>query len=64
MSAFALGRYQVLVVNNSALPREDRAAGTLGVLHHAVIEPRPGARRAINSLQLGLADARAFVEGG
>jgi hypothetical protein len=68
---FTPAHYQIVIVNNSMLPFAQRERGMLGVLHHAVIAPRPGASRPIASLLLG-ADVeglsaeqmRAFVEDG
>ena len=70
VTAFDPARYQILVVNNSQLPHEERRRGMLGLLHHAVIEsPRPDRSRWIDSLLLGVMDAglsaqqlREFVE--
>jgi hypothetical protein len=60
LEGFDSRRALVLVVNNSNRPFEERARGTLGVLHQAIIAtPRPGAARVINSLLLAAADAHA-----
>lgn len=73
VEGFDPARYQVLLVNNSLRPCEERG-GMLGVLHRAVIvSPRPGAVRQVNSLMLtpgppdapallGRAEIRAYVE--
>jgi hypothetical protein len=67
-------RYQVLFVNNSSLPYEQRLRGMLGVLHKAVIvHPDPARSRHVNSILLGVAEGgqppgippeavRAFIE--
>jgi hypothetical protein len=68
LTAFAPGRYQALVINNSTLPWGQRARGTLGVLHHAIVTPRPGRPRHVDSLLLGAGEGlsaeqmQAFVE--
>jgi hypothetical protein len=69
-TVFAPEHYQILLVNNSVLPWEERERGMLGVLHHAVITPRPGRARPIDSVQMGIGSAgvseeelRAFIEG-
>jgi hypothetical protein len=50
---FDPAHYRVLVINNSALPLEQRHRGMLGVLHKAVIpEPRLEQTRVVNSLML------------
>ena len=55
VTAFRPGHFQILVVNNSCLPWEERQRGMLGLLHHAVIPaPRPGLSRPIDSLLMGL----------
>jgi hypothetical protein len=55
VTAFRWEHYQVLIVNNSCLPWEERHRGMMGLLHHAVIPaPRPGLSRAIDSLLMGL----------
>ncbi len=70
-TVFEPAHFQILLVNNSLLPWEERERGMLGVLHHAVIEPRPGRSRPINSVLMGVggedvaeADLLAFVEEG
>jgi hypothetical protein len=70
LSAFEPSHYQILVVNNSQIPYEERWRGMLGLLHHAVVEtPRPDRERWIDSLLLGVVEGglteeqlRAFVE--
>ncbi len=72
LTDFQPAHYQVLVVNNSNLPWEQRHRGMLGLLHHAVIDgPRPDRSRVIDSLLLGVVEGgltteqlRAFVEDG
>jgi hypothetical protein len=74
LAGFTPAHYQVLLVNNSALPFEQRHTGMLGLLHHAVITPRPGRARPVDSALLGVvedeaealspAEVRAFVEEG
>jgi hypothetical protein len=72
LTAFDPGHFQILVVNNSQLPHEERHRGMLGLLHHAVIvSPRPDRSRWIDSLLLGVMDAglsaqqlQVFVEEG
>jgi hypothetical protein len=66
--------YQVLFINNSSLPDEQRHRGMLGVLHKAVIvNPDPARSRHVNSILLGVAEGgqppripaeavRAFIE--
>src|SRR4051794_37575211 len=42
LTTFAPAHYQILIVNNSQVPYEERHRGMLGLLHHAAIEaPRP-----------------------
>lgn len=70
LTSFNPAHHQILVVNNSQIPYEERQRGMLGLLHHAVIEaPRPDRSRWIDSLLLGVMDVgltpeqlRAFVE--
>jgi hypothetical protein len=71
LTTFRPAHHQVLIVNNSQVPYEERRRGMLGLLHHAEIEtPRPDRSRWIDSLLLGMIDAgltqrqlAAFVEG-
>ena len=50
---FTPGHYQVVVINNGALPWELRRRGMLGVLHKAIVpNPDPAAHRFINSFLL------------
>jgi hypothetical protein len=59
LTAFRPDHFQVLVVNNSNLPHDQRHRGMLGLLHHAVIDrPMPDRARPIDSVLLGV------VEGG
>jgi hypothetical protein len=70
LTDFRPGHFQVLVVNNSNLPHEQRQRGMLGLLHHAVIErPLPDRSRVIDSVLLGVVESgltagqlAAFVE--
>jgi hypothetical protein len=49
--------YQVLFINNSSLPSDQRHRGMLGVLHKAVIvNPDPARSRHVNSIMLGVAE--------
>jgi hypothetical protein len=49
--------YQVLFINNSSVPYEQRRRGMLGVLHKAVIlHPDPARPRHVNSIMLGTAE--------
>jgi hypothetical protein len=49
--------YQVLFINNSSVPYEQRRRGMLGVLHKAVIlKPDPARPRNVNSILLGTAE--------
>jgi hypothetical protein len=71
---FTPAHYQVLLINNSILPYEERHTGMLGVLHHAVITPTPARSRPVDSVQMAVASPgvvalsadqmRAFVEAG
>jgi hypothetical protein len=70
LTTFRPAHHQVLIVNNSQLPYEQRWRGMLGLLHHAAIEaPRADRSRWIDSLLMGVMDAgltpeqlAAFVE--
>jgi hypothetical protein len=51
VAAFVFGHYQIVAINNGALPWELRQRGMLGVLHKALVpRPDPLARRFISSL--------------
>ena len=70
LTDFRPAHFQVLVVNNSNLPYEERQRGMLGLLHHAVIDtPLADRSRVIDSVLMGVveggltpAQVRAFVE--
>jgi hypothetical protein len=50
---FDPAHFQIVVINNSCLPWEQRERGMLGVLHQAIIpHPDPSASRFVNSLVL------------
>jgi hypothetical protein len=70
VEGFDSEQFQILIVNNSQLPYEQRERGMLGLLHHAVVDtPLPGRERCIDSLLMGVVETglseeqlRAFIE--
>ena len=53
MTGFIPGDYQIVAINNGALPWELRQRGMLGLLHRAIVPaPDPAAHRFINSFLL------------
>lgn len=57
VAGFRQGRYQILIINNSAASWENREHGMLGVLHKAVmLASQPGQPRHVNSLTLTTAE--------
>jgi len=56
LSEFDPMRAQILLVNNSHVPRDPRSGNPLGVMHQATIStPQPDKSRVINSIMLGAA---------
>lgn len=63
LTTFTPAHHQILIVNNSQVPYEQRHRGMLGLLHHAVIEsPRADRSRWIDSLLMGVVDAGLTAE--
>jgi hypothetical protein len=54
---FPTAHYRLAVINNSTRsPEEGSRTGMLGVLHKAIVEPRPGQERGVNTMLLVVPD--------